>query len=43
MIAAGAVVSQDVPPLAAVGGMPAKVIRYRGEKPTADAKKPPTT
>lgn len=29
IIAAGAVVSKDVPPLAVVGGNPAKVIKYR--------------
>ncbi|GLQ08323.1 hypothetical protein GCM10007913_02550 [Devosia yakushimensis] len=31
VIAAGAVVSKDVPPLAIVGGVPAKVVRYRGQ------------
>ena len=29
IIAAGAVVTKDVPPLAIVGGNPAKVIKYR--------------
>ena len=32
VVAAGAVVSRDVPPNAVVAGVPAKVIRYRGEK-----------
>ena len=35
VIAAGAVVSKDVPPLAIVGGVPAKVVRYRGQSAQA--------
>lgn len=31
IVAAGAVVTKDVPPLAIVGGNPAKVIKYRDE------------
>jgi carbonic anhydrase/acetyltransferase-like protein (isoleucine patch superfamily) len=37
VIAAGAVVSKDVPPLAIVGGVPAKVVRYRGQSGKRDA------
>jgi carbonic anhydrase/acetyltransferase-like protein (isoleucine patch superfamily) len=37
VIAAGAVVSKDVPPLAIVGGVPAKVVRFRGRGAKADA------
>ena len=36
MIAAGAVVSQSVPPYAIVGGVPAKVIKYRFSQPVID-------
>jgi acetyltransferase-like isoleucine patch superfamily enzyme len=37
VIAAGAVVASDVPPMAVVGGVPAKVIRMRGATPRADS------
>lgn len=36
VVAAGAVVSKDVPPYAIVGGIPAKVIRYRFSQPIID-------
>ena len=36
VIAAGAVVSKDIPPYAIVGGVPAKIIKYRFEKPVID-------
>lgn len=36
IIAAGAVVTKDVEPYSIVGGVPAKVIRYRYEKPIID-------
>lgn len=35
VIAAGAVVNKDVPPLAIMAGVPAKLVRRRGEKPAA--------
>ena len=37
IIAAGAVVVKDVPPYAIVGGVPAKIIKYRFEKKQIDA------
>lgn len=37
VIAAGAVVVKDVPPYAIVGGVPAKVIKYRFDEATIDA------
>jgi acetyltransferase-like isoleucine patch superfamily enzyme len=37
VIAAGAVVSKDVPAMAIVGGVPAKVVRYRGQSAKRDA------
>ena len=36
VVAAGAIVTKDVPPYAVVAGVPAKVIKYRFEKPIID-------
>lgn len=37
VVATGAIVTHDIPPFAIVGGIPAKVIRYRFDKATIDA------
>lgn len=37
IVASGAIVTKDVPPYAVVGGVPAKVIRYRYDKQYIDA------
>ena len=37
IVAAGAIVTKDVPPYAVVGGIPAKILKYRFDKDTINA------